>query len=56
MNKISVAHAESEENRTKMADLKAVWEEAEQTYQQHKHQISTVADEADPIKVRERHH
>lgn len=34
-----------------MAQLKASWEEVEQRYRQHKDSISTVAEEAEPIKV-----
>uniref|UniRef100_A0A8C8HVI9 RecF/RecN/SMC N-terminal domain-containing protein n=1 Tax=Oncorhynchus tshawytscha TaxID=74940 RepID=A0A8C8HVI9_ONCTS len=40
-----------EEARRKMAQLKASWEEVEQRYRQHKDSISTVAEEAEPIKV-----
>uniref|UniRef100_A0A8C7H4Q0 Structural maintenance of chromosomes protein 6 n=1 Tax=Oncorhynchus kisutch TaxID=8019 RepID=A0A8C7H4Q0_ONCKI len=40
----------SEEARRKMAQLKASWEEVEQRYRQHKDSISTVAEEAEPIK------
>uniref|UniRef100_A0A8C7H5N4 Structural maintenance of chromosomes protein 6 n=2 Tax=Oncorhynchus kisutch TaxID=8019 RepID=A0A8C7H5N4_ONCKI len=38
------------EARRKMAQLKASWEEVEQRYRQHKDSISTVAEEAEPIK------
>lgn len=34
-----------------MAQLKASYEEAEQEYKQHKDQISSIAEEADLIKV-----
>uniref|UniRef100_A0A8C7RD32 Structural maintenance of chromosomes protein 6 n=1 Tax=Oncorhynchus mykiss TaxID=8022 RepID=A0A8C7RD32_ONCMY len=47
---ISAGRAESEEARRKMAQLKASWEEVEQRYRQHKDSISTVAEEAEPIK------
>jgi uncharacterized coiled-coil protein SlyX len=50
-NKISAGRSESEEARRKMAQLKASWEEVEQMYRQHKDSISTVAEEAEPIKV-----
>uniref|UniRef100_A0A674AFT8 Structural maintenance of chromosomes protein 6 n=1 Tax=Salmo trutta TaxID=8032 RepID=A0A674AFT8_SALTR len=53
-NKISAGRAESEEARRKMAQLKASWEEVEQRYRQHKDSISTVAEEAEPIKVTNR--
>lgn len=34
-----------------MAELKASYEKAEQEYKRHKEQISTIAEEADSIKV-----
>uniref|UniRef100_A0A6Q2YGH3 Structural maintenance of chromosomes protein 6 n=1 Tax=Esox lucius TaxID=8010 RepID=A0A6Q2YGH3_ESOLU len=49
--KISAARVDCEEAQGKMAQLKASWEEAEQRYRQHKESISTLAEEADPIKV-----
>lgn len=51
VTKISSKRAEYDEARTKTAELKASYEKAEQEYKQHKEQINTVAEDADPIKV-----
>lgn len=51
-NKISSKRVKYEEARTQMAELKTSYEKAEQEYQQHKEQISTVAEEADSKKVK----
>uniref|UniRef100_A0A8D0DFU8 Structural maintenance of chromosomes protein 6 n=1 Tax=Sander lucioperca TaxID=283035 RepID=A0A8D0DFU8_SANLU len=50
VTKISSKRAEYDEARTKTAELKASYEKAEQEYKQHKEQINTVAEDADPIK------
>ena len=52
MDKIASSRAENEEARGRMAQLKADWEAVNREYQQHKEQISSVAEEAEPIKVR----
>uniref|UniRef100_A0A673AXA0 Structural maintenance of chromosomes protein 6 n=1 Tax=Sphaeramia orbicularis TaxID=375764 RepID=A0A673AXA0_9TELE len=50
ITKITSKRAEYEEARIQMADLKASYEKAEREYKQHKEQINTIAEEADPIK------
>uniref|UniRef100_A0A8C5HNP3 Structural maintenance of chromosomes protein 6 n=1 Tax=Gouania willdenowi TaxID=441366 RepID=A0A8C5HNP3_GOUWI len=52
VSKISVKRVEHVEARAKMADLKVLYEKAEQEYKQHKERISTIAEEAEAIKVR----
>uniref|UniRef100_A0A7N8X877 Structural maintenance of chromosomes protein 6 n=1 Tax=Mastacembelus armatus TaxID=205130 RepID=A0A7N8X877_9TELE len=49
--KISSKHAEYDEARVHMAELKASYEKAEREYKQHKEQINTIAEEADSVKV-----
>ncbi|XP_028295871.1 structural maintenance of chromosomes protein 6 isoform X1 [Gouania willdenowi] len=50
VSKISVKRVEHVEARAKMADLKVLYEKAEQEYKQHKERISTIAEEAEAIK------
>lgn len=50
ITKITSKHAEYEEARIQMADLKASYDKAEREYKQHKEQINTIAEEADSIK------
>lgn len=50
VTKISSKRAEYDNARTQMAELKASYEKAEQEYKQHKERISTIAEEADPVK------
>ncbi|KAM8832240.1 structural maintenance of chromosomes protein 6 isoform 1-T2 [Spinachia spinachia] len=50
VSKISSKRAEYDEARARMAVVKASYEKAEQEYNQHKVQINTVADDAEPVK------
>ncbi|XP_062323272.1 structural maintenance of chromosomes protein 6-like [Osmerus eperlanus] len=50
LDKIASSRVENEEARGRMAQLKADWEAGNREYQQHKEQISSVAEEAEPIK------
>lgn len=50
VTKITSKRTEYEEAKVQMADLKACYDKAEREYKQHKEQISTIAEEADPIK------
>ncbi len=52
VSKIASKRVKFEEAKAHMAELKASYEKAEQEYQQHKEQISTVAEEADSKKVK----
>uniref|UniRef100_A0A8D0DD24 Si:dkey-119f1.1 n=1 Tax=Sander lucioperca TaxID=283035 RepID=A0A8D0DD24_SANLU len=47
----NVEESQSEDLSPLTAELKASYEKAEQEYKQHKEQINTVAEDADPIKV-----
>lgn len=49
--KISSKRTESEEAKTQLAKLKADYEKADQEYKLHKDSISTIAEEADSVKV-----
>lgn len=49
--KIASKRAEYDEARAQTAELKASYEKAEQEYKQHKEEMNTVAEEADPVKV-----
>ncbi|KAM4528937.1 structural maintenance of chromosomes protein 6 isoform 1-T2 [Fundulus diaphanus] len=50
VTKISSKTAEYEQAKTRMANLKADYEKADQEYRQHKESISTITDEADSVK------
>lgn len=51
ITKISSKQVEYDKARGQMAELKASYEQAEQEYNQHKEQISSIAEEAETIKV-----
>ncbi|KAJ8410183.1 hypothetical protein AAFF_G00201640 [Aldrovandia affinis] len=49
-SKIAMTRKESDVARQQVGQLKKAWEEAEQGYRQHKDIISSVTEQADPIK------